>query len=471
MTVTVAQVPADQAPVSAPHTFEGAVRRFRHEVKALKKGKALAGQIERALAEESAQLLREAAHEALQAQADGHSPHCPQCGAKLQNVEPRERTIQTQWGPVTIRRAYGKCPRCGVYRAPADEALGLEPHAQSSPDMAEKMAWLCTQMPAAQAAEVFEHLTGRPVSPASVERQTRRKGEQALAEREREVARALSPRERADFSREQRPPDEPQTFDLVIVIDGWMIRERDGWGQTEALRRAGRAPKRWHEVKAARLFRLDQRARTQSERSLLLDSHRVATRRGPETLSELIWTEAVRLGVMRAREVLIVADGGVWIWNLARDRFPYARGTLDFYHAAGHLWTVAHALFGEGSQQAATWVRPLLHQLRHGEHGRVLKTLDDLTQMTRELPIHEDIEREAKYFGAHREHLDYAAKAQRGEPIGSGAIESTCKQYQLRFKRPGQFWYPQTEEYLLELGNRRCNGRWHTLWPHLPSQN
>lgn len=460
----IASVPA---PADPPQTFDSALRGFRREVMALKKGSGLAGRIERQLAAKSKELLREAAREVLQAQADGCSPHCPVCGARLQNVEQAERTILTQWGAVTFRRAYGECPRCRRYVAPADGALGLEKNEQTSPDLAEKMSWLATRLPPAQAAEVIEHLTGQSLSPSRIDRQARKKGEQALLEREEDRRRALSSEERLEFSRENRPEDEPTDFTLVILMDGWMIRERDQWGLTEALRAAGQPPKRWHEVKAARLFRLGARAQTQNGRTLLLESRYVATRGEAEELSELLHTEAVRLGLLRARRVLVIADGGVWIWNIAADRFSYAEGTLDFYHASQHLWAVANAMFGEGGQQARLWVEPLLHQLRHGGERRVLKTLNDLATMARELPIAETVQREARYFESHREHLGYEVKAGRGEPIGSGAMESACKQYQLRFKRPGQFWHPATEEWLLELDNRRRNGRWDSLWPHL----
>ena len=50
------------------------------------------------------------------------------------------------------------------------------------------------------------------------------------------------------------------------------------------------------------------------------------------------------------------------------------------------------------------------------------------------------MEREINYFTEHRQRMDYDVARQRGEPMGSGAIESTCRQYQCRFKRPGQFW-------------------------------
>lgn len=455
----------------SPDTLDSAFRLFRREVKALSKKEILAGQIERRIAAHGKSLMREAAREALQAQADDFLPNCPVCGTKLQNVEEVERTFTTQWGKVTLRRLYGRCPRCRRYFAPADHGLGLESHSQVSPDVAEKMAWLAAQMPPAQAAEVFEHLTGQPASASTIERQAKKKGEQALLERDKDVRRALSVDEREDFSRENRPDGEPDSFTLVLLMDGWMIRERDDWGQTDFLRERGLAPKRWHEVKSARLFRLDQRAQTQSDRPMLLESRYVATRGGPEVFSELVFTEALRFGLLRARDVLVIADGGLWIWNIVQDRFSEARGTLDFYHASSHLWAIAHALFGEGSEEAHLWAHPLLHQLRHGGEDRVLKTLSDLSEISRELPIHNDIERERKYFDSHRAHLDYRRKSRRGEPIGSGAMESACKQYQLRFKRPGQFWNTATEEGLLELVNRRKNDRWKTLWPHLASEN
>jgi hypothetical protein len=62
--------------------------------------------------------------------------------------------------------------------------------------------------------------------------------------------------------------------------------------------------------------------------------------------------------------VLIIADGAVWIWNLAKDRFPYASQRLDLYHAEEHLWAVAHDIYGQGTPEAKAWVAPLLQQIR-----------------------------------------------------------------------------------------------------------
>jgi hypothetical protein len=52
------------------------------------------------------------------------------------------------------------------------------------------------------------------------------------------------------------------------------------------------------------------------------------------------------------------------------------------------------------------------------------------------------------------------------QPLGSGAIESTCRQYQCRFKRTGQFWTTAGDEALMCLETFWRNGRWHELYPH-----
>ena len=78
----------------------------------------------------------------------------------------------------------------------------------------------------------------------------------------------------------------------------------------------------------------------------------------------------------------------------------------------------------------------------------------------------EVVQREVNYFHEHQDRMDYRAGRRRGEPIGSGAIESTCRQAQCRFKRPGQYWSQRGDESLLCLETFRRNGRWHLLFPH-----
>ena len=79
--------------------------------------------------------------------------------------------------------------------------------------------------------------------------------------------------------------------------------------------------------------------------------------------------------------------------------------------------------------------------------------------------------KELNYLREHQQRMDYRAGRRAGEPIGSGAVEATCRQGQCRFKRPGQFWTQRGDEALLCLETFWRNGRWHLLFPHTSSSD
>jgi hypothetical protein len=68
------------------------------------------------------------------------------------------------------------------------------------------------------------------------------------------------------------------------------------------------------------------------------------------------------------------------------------------------------------------------------------------------------------YFVNHRDHLHYQAVAERGAPIGSGAVESQCSQFQDRFKRTSQFWTGPGLRNLLALDVMTQNKTFAYLW-------
>ena len=76
------------------------------------------------------------------------------------------------------------------------------------------------------------------------------------------------------------------------------------------------------------------------------------------------------------------------------------------------------------------------------------------------------VEREIGYFNRHVNRMDYKNGKKLKQPIGSGAMESTCAQYQCRFKRTGQFWSLGGDEAFLALQALHWNERWHLLFPH-----
>jgi len=164
---------------------------------------------------------------------------------------------------------------------------------------------------------------------------------------------------------------------------------------------------------------------------------------------------------------LVLADGAVWIWRLADDRFPHARQRLDFYHAVQHIAAVGRLRFGDDEAALHAWLAPLKRQLKNDSAIQVIRQLEDvLADLAADSPAHKTVAAEVAYLHEHQDRMDYRAARRRKEPIGSGAVESTCRQYQCRFKRSGQFWSQAGDEALLNLEMFWRNGRWHLLFPH-----
>lgn len=420
------------------------------------------GHLEEEILHSTRDLERKLLEEAAQQRADQSPPVCPVCGRKLSRcTRDNERTFQSRFGPVTVQRLRGWCQRCQAWRFPADHALGLSETGGASPSVQEMAALTVSKMPVQEASAVIERLTGVKLPPATLDREARRQGQRADKKRAQ-----LDGQMRTAEGGQQLLPLPQQPFTLVIELDAWNIRERDAWGQSAQQRAAGQEPSRWHWVYGGTCFRLDQRVESDGGRARILSRGTVMTRSGVAGLREQLFAEAQRHGLAQAAKVLVVADGALWIWNLTGDRFPQAQQQLDYYHASQHLWAVAHALHPENEAAARAWIAPLLKKLKSGRAASLLKDLHALAKRLRKKK-RQAVQAEVSYLESQRERMDYAAARRAGEPQGSGAMESTCRQYQCRFKRPGQFWSCAGDEGLMCLETFWRNDRWHLLFPHI----
>ncbi len=429
------------------------------------------GDIEMQVEQESRELLRLAAEKAAQKKADLTPPICPVCQNPLGRVsEDHQRSFECKFGTITIGRRRGYCKRCRKWRFPADTALGLEESAGYSPRVQEMAALLASKMPVNEASAVLEHLTGVKLPRATLDREARRQGERARKVRRQEDEQASQGTTKPVQSELVLEP-----YQMIIQLDAWNIRERDQWGKTQSLRQNGQEPERWHWVYTGTCFRLDHRGTTAGGRPVITERGFVATREGIDGLREQLYAEAIRRGLGQAAGVLVIGDGAVWIWRLADDRFKDARQRLDFYHAVQHLAAVGRALFGEDQAKLKGWLRPLVQQLKNQSAVKVVEQLEEILVQMPSGAAAQAVQKEVNYFHEHQDRMDYRSGRRRGEPIGSGAIESTCRQTQCRFKRPGQYWSQKGDEALLCLETFWRNGRWHLLFPHSrridPSKN
>lgn len=357
------------------------------------------------------------------------------------------------------------------WHSPVREALGLEPYQSVSPKLLERLcATAAATFSYERAAQVCA-VWGSPVADDStIHRQVQKAGTRSLeAEKERLRADDVPAlREAAVKDAKERLAKEcPRGFSLLLMMDGFMTRERGpDWGLKPADALADRV--NWREMKTAIIMRTDQRARTAGGRALVLEKAVVAHQGEWDALAGKVMAEARRLGIEHAREVFVVADGGLWIWNLVEERLCHSTQVLDFYHASQHLWALAHELFGDDEAAAKKWAEKLLHQLRHGREKKALSTIADLEGLLAGLggEAEKKIKNEQNYFAHHGKagRLAYATVEKRNCPVGSGAMESTCAQLQGRLKRTGQFWTGEGKNRLLSLELSQRNGYWQQLW-------
>src|SRR5580658_118356 len=263
--------------------------------------------------------------------------------------------------------------------------------------------------------------------------------------------------ERMEHMPQERRPERKASELGVLLVDGWQVRHRGpGWG-------AKKTPQNrveWHEMKMGVYYQVEQAVVKNNGRGELAEKVVVSTLADPVELGRRLHWEAVRAGLGRARNLEMLGDGAAWIWNLKQDRWDRAVEVLDFYHGSEQVWALGRTLKGE--KEAIGWVEPLLHRLRHGKEKKALREIAGQSVPRGERG--ELVRREQNYFASHEHRMNYQEVADRGWPIGSGAVESACRQRQCRFKRPGQFWTAKGLRNLCALEEARHNHHWEELW-------
>ena len=407
--------------------------------------------IEQEVLREGLEWTRCQLQERLQAEADRLGPVSPHGGLRLKRARQVAMVLRTVCGPVHLMLWYGYCRQSQRHLSPVREHWRMAAYQQLSPELEQRLCYTATETGSFEKAARMASTWGCAISDDAVHACVDRKGGQAL---ENPLA-------------DLRPvPAYP--FTLIIMMDGWLARHRaTQWGDKPPDKKADRI--QWHEIKSAVIFRLEDRGQTNSGRRFLIHKQVLAmpVNTEPTDFAQAVHREALRMGMAKAQKVYVIQDGAVYLWAIFEDRFArIAQGTLDFYHASDHLWALAHELFGQDSPEASRWAHKLLHQLRHGKEKRVVETLENLMTQTSPEHLHaaEIIEKTANYFIQHKDHIHYDDLAQKGIPIGSGAMESQCSQFQNRLKRRGQFWTPPGSGRLLALVQRAQNGELLSLW-------
>jgi hypothetical protein len=365
------------------------------------------------------------------------------CGSKQRFQRYSSKSVRTLIGQITYKRAYYRCPQCGVGTCPLDLQLGQSTRAVS-PGVERALALLSAHLPFSKAEQVLAELSAVRLSARQIETIAESLGTEAEQRQVQEQQQAAT-----QGLVETRGPQvhAPRTF--IIEMDGVQMGLQDG---------------SWQEVKCGVIYELSQRVEIQAGRWELLQRQRCARRGEVVGFRQRLWALCLRVGIRQQDHLVVLGDGAEWIDQTVAWLFPKALRILDYYHAAERIWAVANARFGEATAAAQRWAHSKLSQLKRGGVKQVIAALRRLKIRSAEGQKVQQVA--SNYLRVRQAQMQYDEYQKAGLPIGSGAVESTCKQMvTVRCKQAGMRWSEDGADAILALRSFVLNERLDELCP------
>jgi len=371
------------------------------------------------------------------------------CGKAARYAGRREKTFQTALGELTLNRAYYHCDACESGFCPRDRALGLE-GTSLSPAVSRMVGLAAAMVSFAESSELMWELAGVLVDPKQVER----------------TAEALG-REIAQDERRVVEPEPPSAQTMYLGMDGTGVPMR----KSETESRAGKQPDgsaKTREVKLVTVWTAEGRddegipVRDPGSVTYSAAIESAASRDTDEQPSEFAQRadrEAQRRGFDQTPRRVVLGDGAPWIWNLADEQFPGAIQIVDLYHAKGHLWDMAKAIYGAGSDLGGQWAKQRRDELDEGKIEAVLAALR----------VHAQAKDEARkcldYVTRNQSRMRYPDFRAQGLCVSSGVVEAGCKTaIGTRLKRAGMHWTVAGADAIIALRCSKLSGRFEDFW-------
>ena len=352
--------------------------------------------------------------------------------------------------------------------APLDTELQLAPHQHSCVSFKRLACLLAVFVPYQTASKLLNELTSIEVSAKAIWHWTQNAGQRAIDTLNDELQ-TLAQGKAVDV--ESADPD-TENLPLLIGADGVMVPLRQQQG----------SPKgsiRWREVKVGIVTRLGFRRQkdpnnSDNPQTQLIQRRLVACLGNIDDLGQRLWLQAVRSGVLTAKQVVWLSDGARGFWRLFETYFAHsAIGILDFYHAAQHLSKAAKAWLDGRTTPARVWFVSARHRLRHGPSMSVRMDIEKaLTQKDLNDSQRKVLSNLINYLDTHQSHIQYHQYKAQGLPIGTGMVESACKWLIIqRFKGVGMRWSEPGFNTLLHLRLAWTNNRFDELFSASPASD
>lgn len=348
------------------------------------------------------------------------------CGGEAEYRERREAVVVSVFGKVEYRRRYYVCEKCHEGQAPRDEEMGLEPGAVTG-GLARLLGIAGVERGFEEGARLVKEFMLVEVSDNTVRKETEGFGE--LQEEEEK-------KEKKDSQDAAKLQERVQKLGehkgrLYGSLDGAIIPLKQEWRELKCLA--------WYEVEMIKGYeerrhhakKIGEQAHLQAKRISYACEMCEA-----EIFGGLLWATGIQRGADLCKEIVFVCDGAVWIWRLIEKYFPQAVQIVDWFHASEYLAPLAKAAFGD---EAHAWLDQARMDLWEGRIAEIIAEAQRLgSQYSAAQPAAQDL---ISYYQHNEKRMQYALFRQQGYFIGSGTIESACKQIAgARLKLAGARW-------------------------------
>jgi hypothetical protein len=335
------------------------------------------------------------------------------CGGKLKYQRRRAATIWSVFGKVVYKRAYYAGCSCQKGCAPVDRRYGIEA-GKVTAGLAHLIALSGIKESFDEGRKWLKEYLLFEVSENTIRSET-----QKMGELQRQADQALVKAMQDEKSLQQREQSQPAAPDILYgSIDAAKVRIEPRDAQEKAVENR----ETWRDLKAGCWYEGE-----------VVPVRQQSTRQKEKPQRE------------------------VWIWNLIAQYFPNAIQIVDWYHAADRLKRIAEEAF-PNLEERQDWLKQVTDDLWQGRGELVIEACRPLAKKSKWA------QQSLTYYRNNLERMRYDQFRAAGVLLGSGIIESGCKQIVTqRLKLPGAQWNLDGAILTAKARTAWMSGEWQKL--------
>jgi len=382
------------------------------------------------------------------------------CGGQLQYQRRRVATIWSVFGKVTYKRVYYAGCECGMGYAMIDRRYGIEP-GKVTAGLAHLLALSGIDKAFEKGQEWIQAFLLFEVSENTIRAETQKMGE-LQKQADDDLVKEMFDETRLQ-KREQRIQNIPERLYSSIDAAKVRIEPRTKQGKVDESEEDWRDMKVicWYE---GEIVPVNQRSIRQKEKAQREGTiFRAKNKRytcdiaEAEQFGKLLWATGCSVCADCARELVFVCDGAVWIWNLVAHYYPNAIQIVDWYHAEERLKRIADETFSI-LEERDVWLKEITEDLWQGNIELIIEACQNLSKKSNLA------KQSVSYFSNNIERMRYTQFRAAGYLIGSGVIESACKQIVTqRLKLSGAQWNLEGAILTAKARAAWLSGNWQNL--------